>query len=405
MIAKLKRLNKIKQITANRIIYALLFTATCIFAWTSGERLAYITVTVFFAVPAISYIITLLVLRGITVGQTVPATIVKNQEGALVVRLHNPTPLPFAKLECKFFGNKYAIETLQDKKVTMRMFKSTEEKIPFRILYRGEYEIGLKDVIATDFVGLFRIRRQYNKQVSILCLPRIVEFSNIPLAISLVAEASSRFDIRDEDYSVISDVRPYIPTDSIKRVHWKLTAKRNEWIVKIFQSNALNHVSIVLDTLRMPVSEEEMYALEDSMIENAIGLARYCLNKGMPVDFFVTDGNHSHAQAAVNFDAIYHLSANIKFEDTPTLSPVSILTSVLNDATGNVNTIIFTASLTTGLYERTINAVDRGNYTAIIYFATETPNSEYEEFYKLLEEGGLPCFKIWGNKEDGIDVA
>ncbi|MCL2287315.1 MAG: DUF58 domain-containing protein [Firmicutes bacterium] len=395
MITVLKSIRDIKHITANRIMYTVLLAAVCIFAWSSGERLAYISAAVLIIVPLVSYVITFFMLRVLRVRQDVPATIVKMQEGAITLRLHNPSALPFAKLECIFFGNKYAIETQHDHTIQIDSFKSVEEKIPFRVLFRGEYEIGLQYVIATDFVGLFRIRRKYSKNVKILALPRIIEFSNIPLAIDLVAEASSRFDIRDEDYSIISDVRPYVPTDSIKRVHWKLTAKRNEWMVKMFQSNAQNHVSIIMDNLRMPVPEEEMYPLEDSIVENALGLARFCLNRGMPVDFMVTDGNQTHAQTGAAFDTIYHMAGDVVFENAPLLSPVSILAQVLNDASGNVNTIIFTATLTSQLYERVINAVDRGNYTAVIYFAMEKPNREYEIIFSLLEEGGFPCFKIW----------
>jgi len=393
-MSRQKRLNNIRPITVNRILYIMLLAAVCIFAWTSGERLAYISATVLFVVPAVSYVATSIVLRGIKVGQSVPPTIVKDQQGLILVYLHNPTPMPLAKLECIFYGNKYAIETEQEQNIPVSPYNSAEGKVPFRILYRGLYEIGLKTIIATDFTGLFRISRKYSKNIKILALPRIIEFSNIPLAIDLVAESSSRFDIRDEDYSVISDIRPYVPTDSIKRVHWKLTAKRNEWMVKIYQSNALNHVNIVLDNLKMPVPEEEMYSLEDSMVENALGLARFCLNKGMPIDFLVTDGNRTRAQTGTSFGSVYHLAGDMQFDKSPLLSPVSILTQILNDATGNVNTVIFTATINAELYERVINAVDRGNYTAIIYFAMDEPNPDSERIFKLLEEGGLPCFRI-----------
>jgi uncharacterized protein (DUF58 family) len=378
----------------------MLLAPVCAFTWSTGERLAYITAIVFLVVPAVSYVVTFIMLRVVRVEQTVPAAIVKEQDSAIGVRLHNRTPLPFPGLECTFLGNAYAIETAPDIKMFVQAFKTVQGGIPFRAFYRGEYEVGLKSIIATDFVGLFRLRRKYRRPARLLVLPRIVEFNNIPLAVSLVAEASARFDIRDEDYSVISDVRPYVPTDSIKRVHWKLTAKRNEWMVKIFQSNALNHVTIILDNLRMPVPEEERYPLEDSMIEDALGLARFCLNRGMPVDFMVTDGNQTHAPTAANFDVIYHLASDVTFEKHPLLRPVSVLGQMINDAVGNINAVIFTAVLDAQLYERVINAVDRGNYTAIMYFATDRPDEESEKIFALLEEGGLPCFRAKGELLD-----
>ena len=396
MIEKLKRFNRIRIITANRMIYIIILASVYAFAWITGERLAYLTAAVLTGMPLVSYVLTFLVLRSVKVQQNIPSTIVKAQDGFVRVHLHNRSPLPINHLECTFVASPYAIEPLKDHQIIVPALKPVVVALPFHAYYRGEYDIGLKSVIATDFMGIFRLRKKFRRPAKILVLPRIVEFSNMPLALSLVAEASSRFDIRDEDYSVISDVRPYVPTDSIKRVHWKLTAKRNEWMVKMFQSNALNHVTIILDNLRMPVPEAEIYPLEDSMVENALGLARFCLNRGMPVDFMVTDGNQTRAQSGAQFEAVYHLASDVRFDQAPPLSPVSVLAQVLNDAAGNVTAVIFTAVLDGALYERVLNAVAQGNYTAIIYFATETPDEESEKIFTLLEEGGLPCFRAEG---------
>jgi len=396
--AKLSEYNRIRNITANRLTYGILFGAVCVFAWTSGERLAYISAIVLFAVPAVSCLVTAATMFWLRVEQDVPERIVKCDNGAIALRLHNPAPLPFTRLECVLAANDFAVETEAGIDSNMRFslgaMKKEEASIPFRILYRGEYQIGLRYIVATDYMGLFRLRRRYGTQRKILALPRIVDLSSMPLSLSLVAEASSRFDIRDEDYSVISDIRPYLPTDSIKRVHWKLTAKRNEWLVKMFQSNAQSHVSIIFDNLRLPIDEEQQIAIEDRMIENAVAFTRFCLNNGMPVDFFATDGNKSVAQNVAGFDTIYNLAGGLVFDTSPVLSPTSILAQVLNDATSNVNAIIFTTTLTTELFERVINATNRGSYTAIMYFSTDDPTEESEQVYKLIDEAGLACYRI-----------
>lgn len=399
---KLKAATTIKLITANRMLFVIFFGAASTFAYFTGERLAYITAMVLFIAPAASFIITFVALRWLRVTQALPATVVKNAEDIITLRLHNPTPFPFVRLECNFFANEYAVETTPGIQLSVLAFKKAEGAIPFRIIYRGMFELGLKSIVATDYTGLFRIKRKVvargkghdTRHGSVLCLPQIVDFDNIPLSVSLVAEASSRFDIKDEDYSVISDVRQYIPTDSIKRVHWKLTAKRNEWLVKIFQSNAQNHLTIILDNRRVPVHEEEMYIIEDFMIESMVGMARYCLNHGMPVDFLATNGAFASALAPASFSSIYNTAAELMFEPTPMRNPESVLTQVLNDATGNVNAIIFTTQLTSELYERIVNAINRGNYAAVMYFPTEESDAESDDIYKIMLESRLPCFVV-----------
>jgi uncharacterized protein (DUF58 family) len=215
-------------------------------------------------------------------------------------------------------------------------------------------------------------------------MPQITELSQFPISLNLLTEAFSRFDIRDEDYSTVSDIRPYLPSDSIKRVHWKLTAKRNEWLVKIFQSNALNRVIIILDAIQLPLHQTIRYPLEDNKVEMSVSLSRYCLMKGMPVDFFTSVGNKASARGFAEFDVIYQVACGLKFEPSPTLSVLSILNHVINETTGYINAIILTALLDKELYERIITAYNNGHYIVVLYYPNADNHSEAERIYKLL---------------------
>ena len=400
MIAWIK---SISGIVANRVIYIALLLAVTLFAITSGERMAYISAVVLFILPLISFTITFVMIRVLVVKQDIPESIVKAEEDVLFVRLHNRTPLPFTRIECRFITNEYAVEINHNKSASINPMETVVLEIPFYGVFRGKYPFGLEEIWATDFMGLFRIKRKYEIPSEILIMPHIAEFSGIPFAINVMSEASSRFDHRDEDYSIISDIRPYTPTDSIKRVHWKLTAKRNEWLVKVFQSNALNCVSVILDSLEPSADDEEKYFLEDQIVENALGLARHCLTKAMPVDFIDTGGGKTRAITLQQFEVIYHSTAQVEFEKEPPLNPVAILSSMINDSASYVNAIIFTSKLDVELYERVINAMGKGHFTAVVYFATKKPVREYERLYNLMADNGLPCFRM--TEGESLDVA
>ena len=393
----------VSRTAANRVIYAALLLAVIMFAITSGERMAYISAVVLVVLPPISFAITFVMLKMLVVKQVIPESIIKAEEGVLLVRLHNRTPLPFTGVECRFITNEYALETSDHQSTAINPLETVTLEIPFSAIFRGKYQLGLEEILASDFMGLFRLKRKYNIPGEIIVLPHIVEFTGIPFAINIMSEASSRFDHRDEDYSIISDIRPYIPTDSIKRVHWKLTAKRSEWLVKVFQSNALNCVSVILDSLAVGARGEEKYFLEDQMVENALGLARHCLKKTIPVDFVDTRGGKTRAIALQQFEVIYHATAQVEFEKEPPLNPVAVLTNMLHDSASYVNAIIFTAKLDVALYERVVNAMDKGHFTAVVYFATKKPVREYERIYQLMVDSGLPCFRM--TEEVSLDVA
>jgi uncharacterized protein (DUF58 family) len=378
----------------SRMLYAALLLLVSALAWVYGERLLYIALAVFAAMPAASFVITFVMLRLLRITQTVPHTVVKNEKEAINLRLLNPTPMPFGNVGCSFFTDDFAIETEAGMTLWLKPFQTANRYIPIHAKYRGVYRVGLQAVYAGDMMGLFRLKRTVNKKSAVNVLPRIVDMAGFPLAMNLLTQAHSRFDIKDEDYASISDIRPYIPTDSIKRVHWKLTAKRNEWLVKNFQSNALNKVTIILDTTRLPLRYKEQITLEDRIVELAVGLARFCLRKGMPVDFSAGEGHTLRCHSPSMFESVYQLGSGLTFTGSPPLTPHTMLSHYLNEAAGYLNVIVMTPRLDAPLYERIINGTNNGHYIAVLYFATLIKDPDSEAVYRLLSEGGMPCFRV-----------
>ncbi|MCL2188961.1 MAG: DUF58 domain-containing protein [Defluviitaleaceae bacterium] len=379
---------------SNWCLYLAVLLIIASAAWVYGERLLYLALVVFAAMPAASLIITFLLLRGLQVTQDTPNTVVKAQESNIRLYIHNAAPAPLGNVQCTFFTDDFAIESEDRMVLALQALQSMQADIPFRIKYRGTYTVGIQYIHVIDLMGLFRLRRTINKKTKVIVLPRIVDMSGFPLVMNLLTQAHSRYDIKDEDYTTISDIRPYMPTDSIKRVHWKLTAKRNEWLVKNFQSNALNQVTMIFDTTLLPLRYKEQIILEDRMIETAMGLARFCLRKGMPVDFFVGEGHTAHCTHPASFEIIYSMGSGLVFSEKPRLTPQSMLAHCLNDATGFLNTVILTARPNADLYERIANGISNGHYIAILYFPTVYRDAEAEEIFDLLVDGGIPAYRV-----------
>ncbi|MCL1878629.1 MAG: DUF58 domain-containing protein, partial [Defluviitaleaceae bacterium] len=294
-----------------RILWLVMFVAACVGAYFSGERILFFSAAVLVILPIASYVVTFLSLRGVEIIHTQPEAVVKNESACVSAIIYNRSPLPFSNVEVLLNVDENAITVQKNPAFFLGSFRRHKIEIPFEVEFRGFYSLGLRSVRVFDVTGLFRLSRQIGGVQEITVLPHVAEITNISLASNLMTRASSRFDIRDEDYSTISDVRQYLPTDSIKRVHWKLTAKRNEWLVKIFQSNALNIVSVILDTTRLPLPLREAYELEDALVENALGIAKTCLNRGMPVDFYAPQ--KTAVKTAVEFEAIYRAAAALHF--------------------------------------------------------------------------------------------
>jgi len=293
-----------------------------------------------------------------------------------------------------FYSDDFAVSVQDSLVADVGSLKPINQLVEFTISYRGEYTMGIESLQTMDLTGLFKLTRKLNMSTKITALPGIADMSGYPIANNLLTQAQSRHDIRDEDYATISDIRPYLPTDSIKRVHWKLTAKRNEWLVKNFQSNALHQITLIIDSKRIGSDYQEQIIMEDRMIEMSLGLARHCLRRGMPVDYMAGEGHKTAGRTPADFDAIYNTASSVHFEESPNLSPGAILGQCLNDAAGYVNAIILTARLDATLYERIANAQNNGHYVAVIYFAPRNPTGDTEKIFKLLEEGGGHSYRV-----------
>ncbi|MCL1846090.1 MAG: DUF58 domain-containing protein [Defluviitaleaceae bacterium] len=379
--------------TKQRFLWAVLFIGTCVAAYFSGERVLFFSATVLIILPAASYAISFLALCGIGIKHAQPEAVTKGEEAAITAVLHNRTPLPFSAVEVILNADENAVRRTDDAPTILSLgaFARREMEIPFEVEFRGFYALGLRAIRVTDATGLFRLSRKLSGAQEILSLPQVAELADFSLASNLMTQASSRFDIRDEDYSTISDIRQYQPTDSIKRVHWKLTAKRNEWLVKIFQSNALNIVSIILDTTRMELPLREAYALEDALTENALAIAKFCLNRGMPVDFHTPQ--KTAAKTAAEFQAIYQTAAALRFAQDPAADPHAIISRELNNAASYLNAVILTSRLTAPLCERILNAANNGHYIALMYCPPETPDDESEELCKIIVESTVKLIR------------
>ena len=384
---------KKRALFVNRFVWAVIFLGVLTGAWFTGERILYLTAAVLFALPIFSYVITSGLLRGLRVKRKQPDAIVKNSTGVLTVAIQNNTFLPLGSVDVVVRANEYAIEVLENQTVPINPFGRRRLEIPFEIKYRGHYNFGLAAIQVADMTGLFRLTRVFDATKMITSLPLVADISNFPLAMNMMTQASSRHDIRDEDYSTISDIRQYLPTDSIKRVHWKLTAKRNEWLVKTFQSNALSLVSIILDISRTNPDPSQTLAIEDAMVENALGLAKFCLSRAMPVDFITTDGQKINARKPEDFTIVYEQASGLHFLSDATPNCHGALSQLLIEASGYVNAVILTPQLNAALYEKVRQAANNGHYIAVIYFAAQGEICDVsEEIYNLLCEGGTPCY-------------
>lgn len=148
---------------------------------------------------------------------------------------------------------------------------------------RGRYIIGPMIIEGRDPLGLFRIRRQLPIYNEILVMPgwfRIQKFalkgqSRMPreMATTVPREGAS---------PEFLGVREYSDGDSLRRVHWGLTAKHSRLIVRQFQREVESDLAVILDLQRGHNAGFGRASSLGCMLEVALSLVKYNIDMGFP---------------------------------------------------------------------------------------------------------------------------
>ena len=118
--------------------------------------------------------------------------------------------------------------------------------------YRGTYEIGVRCLYISDFLGLFAIRLDVDIYQNVMVFPRKLgmEMKMATSATDIPNDAAKL--VFSTEKAEISNIREYVPGDSLKSIHWKLSSKAVDGtlMVKDFNTNTSQSVYMLCDFSR-----------------------------------------------------------------------------------------------------------------------------------------------------------
>lgn len=131
-----------------------------------------------------------------------------------------------------------------------------------RLSQRGEFKLGPTVLKSGDPFGVFTYSIEFEAKKSILVLPSTFFIESLR---STPGQMSGRRAIRKSSHDTTpypSGVREYNAGDSLSRVHWKTTAKKERLMVKEFEEEPQSDVWIFLDA-------DQAYHFHENTIQQA----------------------------------------------------------------------------------------------------------------------------------------
>ncbi len=137
--------------------------------------------------------------------------------------------------------------------------------------YRGEYEVGIKEIEIQDFFRLFRIRYKNKECVHAVVKPQLVKIER--LGEIELSDAARSSESSKTELDVLS--REYASGDDRRLINWSQYARTNTLMTRNQIGTEHREISIITGTFRFSSSQHVFLPSENKMLETTLALAYY----------------------------------------------------------------------------------------------------------------------------------
>ena len=166
------------------------------------------------------------------------------------IRIVNALPLCYPFLEAVLWlpradGVRCARQNVRLSLIPFGSYSLRRETV-FR--YRGTYRIGTQCLYVSDFLQLFTVRCDVDIYNDVLVYPRRLTMERVTKTSATDIPNDNATVVFSTEKAEIGNIREYIPGDTLKSIHWKLSSKLQEnLMVKEFNTNTSRNVYVLVD--------------------------------------------------------------------------------------------------------------------------------------------------------------
>ena len=208
-------------------------------------------------------------------------TLERGDGGKLHVTLQLKSPLPIGPVRLPLaLPEGQAVAMMQ-----AGFFREESAAFSLRFPHVGIWPVGAGKVILQDFFGLLKLQVKVKEPLPrALVLPR--RFDVLPLDFARMDDGRALPGRSGEDVTSPEDTRNYRLGDPFKRIHWKLSARSRELIVRRFEIPEPPDTLLLLDCTAPQGGEDKpdgRARLIDTLAETALSVAAMQMSEGQPV--------------------------------------------------------------------------------------------------------------------------
>lgn len=241
--------------------------------------------------------------------------------------------------------------------------------------YRGEYEVGVRDVTVTDFLRLFRVRYANPGAIKALVRPRLVQLEELKGLEEFQALMQREVSAGTEPDIL---VRNYTEGDSLKQIHWKATARAGKLLTRTRVGEERQGIALFCDMTRFSRKAEEYLPLENKMLEAFLALGYFFARKDMSFSacYVQREPVRKQVRGMRDFDEFYQSVAGVAFGENGDLSELTGQVAAQGGLWGSGIAFFILHELDGRIMEMT-QKLAAGGMAVVIYVITDRDVREY----------------------------
>jgi uncharacterized protein (DUF58 family) len=231
-------------------------------------------------------------------------------------------------------------------------------------LPRGRYEFQGSLAVIEDPFGLERVEQPLESPGALLVYPRLVELDRLFSEGGRRSHDGRRLLLQRPSGFDLHSVRDYEHGDSLRKVHWRSTARRGQLMVKELEDSPRDEVAVVLDADPDAVVGESF----DVQVRAAGSLLLSHVRRGRRA-VLVVNGAHAEQQGVRSGEGDWRQALDLLAAVEPEPGPplVAVLADQSSAVARSLELAVVTASLPPRLVERLVERALASGSVSLVF--------------------------------------
>lgn len=327
-----------------KILFLILVIVCIVFYVLYVWDFSLVLLVVIASIPVIMFICLLIAKRSIKVQFELSGkSAAKNEAFDVQLRIENNSIIPIGKAEAVIEYYNVFNNQINSIELHFPIQPSNCQRVTFQLSSKfcGTVRIRTAYISIYDPLRIFRFKVGKNISESIAILPEGHDITGFISQTNRINEESSVYSEHcpGDDPSEVFDLREYYQGDKLNRIHWKLSSKKDEFIVKDY-SLPIDSPAVIF--LNFMFNEDSEYTLPvfDTLAEILVSLSQFMIeNERMHTIVYYNAKQKAFVEKTINDidslaaavsemifsmgDSLYAESPEVYFTENPNLSLAS----------------------------------------------------------------------------------